>query len=70
MNAVAVSLAVFVAVVAVNVAGLLIDYWLAESGLPTITERAHENRSVAAAVIMWQFVGAVAIAIHFREYRP
>lgn len=56
---------IFVAVVAGNVAGLLVDYLLMRGDLPMVTDIAQRNRWFAILLIVVQLIGVAGLAYHF-----
>lgn len=60
------ALAVFMIVVAGDVAGLLLDGWLLRAGMATITHRVQSGDILlGVALVAWQLVGALSLGLHF-----
>lgn len=65
-----IALITFITVVAVNIPGLLLDWWLEESGKKTITQRVRGLTNPSFAIIltlmgMFQASGAIGFVLHF-----
>lgn len=56
---------IFVAVVGLNVIGLLTDYVLLQCGLVTVTEFARRNAWAGAIICVLQAIGSTGLAFHF-----
>ncbi len=59
------ALAIFILVVAFDVAGLLMDVWLWACGRETVSQMARKGPVIGALIVGLQVVGAVALACHF-----
>ncbi len=59
------ALIVFVAVIMIDVIGLILDYLLRACHMPTITDHVRQDPLIGLALIALQCVAAVALALHF-----
>jgi hypothetical protein len=58
-------LIVFIAVLVVNILGLLLDGFLLLAGFRTITNRVRKNPILGFPILLLQLVGLAGLAIHF-----
>jgi hypothetical protein len=58
------ALTVFVTVQGLNVAGLLVDYLLMKSGLPTISEVSVEHPIVGVTILLFESLSPVSLGLH------
>jgi len=63
-----IGLAVFVAVVILDVAGLLLDFWLDRVGLVTITSLDATYPAIGWGILLLQVVGIFGLGVHFQKW--
>lgn len=63
-------LAVFIAVVVLCVLGLLVDWLLKRTGLPTITATAQTYPPLAYLILLVWMFGGMGLADHFVKGQP
>lgn len=62
------ALTVYVAVEAINLAGLAVDYLIIKDGLPSITEISTKYPIIGLGVILFQTISPISLGLHLYFY--